>query len=252
MSYLKDNARFAGTGERDANGYTLDEFLNSYDPRKYDSPCNTVDMLVFRSKEPYRRKDQPLKLLLIKRKNHPSIGFWATPGGFADVYENLEDSAKRELLEETGVSGIPLIQLGTWGDYDRDPRWRIITTAYLALVEGDLAEHAGDDAADAAWFDAKLVPTESMPSAGDSKQIPTEKETPAGAGADKDKNKEYYTLLLDCPERDLHLSAEICVTWEIHGLLRKRHYSLIRSEKLAADHPLLIADALLYLYDLAQ
>ncbi len=185
MSYLKDNARFAGTGERDANGYTLDEFLNSYDPRKYDSPCNTVDMLVFRSKEPYRRKDQPLKLLLIKRKNHPSIGFWATPGGFADVYENLEDSAKRELLEETGVSGIPLIQLGTWGDYDRDPRWRIITTAYLALVEGDLAEHAGDDAADAAWFDAKLVPTESMPSAGDSKQIPTEKKTPAGAGAEQ-------------------------------------------------------------------
>ena len=72
------------------------------------------------------------------------------------------------------------------------------------------------------------------------------------AGAGKDESKEYYTLLLDCPERDLHLSAEICVTWEIHGLLRKRHYSLIRSEKLAADHPLLIADALLYLYDLAQ
>jgi biotin operon repressor len=74
----------------------------------------------------------------------------------------------------------------------------------------------------------------------------------AKAGADIDENKEYYTLLLDCPERDLHLSAEIGVTWEIHGLLRKRHYSLIRSEKLAADHPLLIADALLYLYDLAE
>ena len=103
MSYLKDNDRFMGTGEKDANGLTLKEFLDSYDPRKYDSPCNTVDMLVFRSPEPYRRKEQPLKLLLIKRKNHPSIGFWATPGGFADVYENLEDSAKRELMEETGA-----------------------------------------------------------------------------------------------------------------------------------------------------
>ena len=248
MSYLKENDRFKGTGEKDNNGYTLDEFLDSYDPRRYDSPCNTVDMLVFRSKEPYRKKEQPLKLLLIKRKNHPSIGFWATPGGFVDVYENLEDSARRELEEETGVTGIPLIQLGTWGDYDRDPRWRIITTAYLALVEGELAEHAGDDAADAAWFDVKLVPSGSMASAGDSKPIPKENKAPA----DKEEKKEYYTLLLDCPERDLHLSADICVTWEIHGLLRKRHYSLIRSEKLAADHPLLIADALLYLYDLAQ
>ena len=229
MSYLKENDRFLGTGEKDMSGLSLNEFLESYDPRKYDSPCNTVDMLVFRSKEPWRRKDQPLKLLLIKRKNHPSIGYWATPGGFVDVYENLEDSARRELEEETGVTGIPLIQLGTWGDYDRDPRWRIITTAYLALVEGELAEHAGDDAADAAWFDVKLTPED------------TDKD---GAGT--------YLLTLDCAPRDLHMTAEIRVTWEVHGLLRKRHDELLSSEKIAADHPLLIADALLYLYGLAE
>jgi 8-oxo-dGTP diphosphatase len=70
-----------------------------------------------------------LRLLMIRRRNHPNIGMWALPGGFVELRENLEDAAKRELMEETGVENAPMIQLKTYGDYDRDPRWRVITTA---------------------------------------------------------------------------------------------------------------------------
>ena len=93
-----------------------------------------------------------LKVLLVRRSNHPSIGFWALPGGFAEMRENLEDTARRELEEETGVKELPLEQFAVYGDYDRDPRTRVITTAYLSLVnEQDITVRAGDDAADAAW-----------------------------------------------------------------------------------------------------
>ena len=68
--------------------------------------------------------------------------------------ENLEDTARRELEEETEVQGIIMEQIGTWSDYDRDPRARVITTAYMALIEAAKVKvQAGDDAADALWFD---------------------------------------------------------------------------------------------------
>ena len=66
-----------------------------------------------------------------------------------ELKEDLYEGAARELQEETGVTGLPLQQLRTWGAYDRDPRWRVITTSFLALAEGDLPVRAGDDAADA-------------------------------------------------------------------------------------------------------
>ena len=149
MKYLEHNERFAGTGEKNENGQTLDEFLEAYNPKKYDCPCSTVDTLVFRtSGQDAKTGSLKLKLLMIRRKNHPSIGFWALPGGFVDLRENLEDSAKRELYEETGVKGVPVVQLKTYGDYDRDPRWRVITTAFIALLDEEIEVKAGDDAKD--------------------------------------------------------------------------------------------------------
>ena len=90
---------------------------------------------------------------MVKRSNHPSIGFWATPGGFVELKEDISEGAARELEEETCVKGLPLRQMRTWGEWQRDPRWRIITTSYLALVEGDLKVQAADDAKDAQWLD---------------------------------------------------------------------------------------------------
>ena len=129
---------FMGTGEKNASGEDLVIFLEKYDPHKYQNPCNTVDMAVFA----YNESEQKVtKVLLIQRGNHPSIGWWALPGGFVEYRENLETAAARELQEETGIEHLNFEQLKTYGAYDRDPRTRIITTAYIALVpEGLLHE----------------------------------------------------------------------------------------------------------------
>ena len=156
MRFVEDISRFYGTGERNKAGQTLDEYLDGYDPRQFDLPSNTTDIIVVRCEEELKSWEQQMEVLLIKRGNHPGIGFWATPGGFVEMRENMDEGAARELEEETGIQGLPLVQMATWGDYDRDPRWRVITTSYLALVEGDLAVQAGDDAADALWFKVSL------------------------------------------------------------------------------------------------
>ena len=118
-----------------------------YDVTKYKRPSVTVDVVVFSVVE------GQLKVLLIKRKNWPFEGRWAIPGGFVDMDEPLEDAAARELYEETGVKGIYLEQFYTFGQPDRDPRTRVISVAYLALVDaGHLQPKAADDAADVGWF----------------------------------------------------------------------------------------------------
>jgi len=107
-----------------------------------------------------RVHDQTLETVLIRRGNAPFKGHWALPGGFIKMNESLEHSAIRELGEETGLDEMPfLIQLGAYGDPGRDPRGRVVTVAFIALISGpgpDLAP--GDDAAYAQWH-----PVESLP-----------------------------------------------------------------------------------------
>ena len=118
-----------------------------YDVTKYERPSVTVDVVIFSVME------GELKVLLIKRRNWPFEGTWAIPGGFVDMDEPLEDAAARELHEETGVEGVYLEQFYTFGQPDRDPRTRVISVAYLALVAaGQLQPRAADDAADVGWF----------------------------------------------------------------------------------------------------
>lgn len=126
---------------------------SGYDPTKYERPSVTVDVVMFSI------IDDDLKVLLIKRKNPPCAGMWAFPGGFVDMRESLEDAAIRELREETGVEDPTKIgyveQLYTFGDPDRDPRTRVITVAYLALVRGEHVQPKGaDDAVEARWHSA--------------------------------------------------------------------------------------------------
>lgn len=128
--YLEKYEQYLGTGERNAAGLDLKTFLEEYNPKLYDTPANTVDNLIFTYVEESGKK-RIGKILLIKRGNHPSIGWWALPGGFVDFRENLDIAAARELEEETGLKGVKGVQLGSYGDYDRDPRTRIITTAYV-------------------------------------------------------------------------------------------------------------------------
>ena len=115
-------------------------------------PALTVDILVF------HRSGNRVEVLLIKRAREPFKGLWAFPGGFVDKDESLEDAAARELLEETGVSGIHLEQIGSFGDPGRDPRGHTVSVAFAATLDHRTQARAADDAADAAWHSALRPP----------------------------------------------------------------------------------------------
>ena len=131
------------------------EFLKSYDPNKYQRPSVTTDVIVLTTSENYRF----LRILLIKRKNFPFKDCWAIPGGFVNIDEELEAAAKRELKEETGLSPSYIEQLYTFGGVDRDPRTRVISVSYLALLNFNKVEEvcADDDAAEAEWFTVSMA-----------------------------------------------------------------------------------------------
>jgi 8-oxo-dGTP diphosphatase len=118
-------------------------------PYTYEYPRGalTVDCVVFGFDE------SELKVLLIQRGIPPFKGKWALPGGFVRVDETVDDAARRELLEETGLQNVFLEQLYTFGAVKRDPRERVVSVAYYSLVK--LSEHpaaGASDASDAAWF----------------------------------------------------------------------------------------------------
>ncbi len=114
---------------------------------EYPRPALTVDCVVFGMDE------EDLKVLLIKRGLEPFQGKWALPGGFVRMEESLDDAACRELEEEAGIRPAHLEQLYTFGEPGRDPRGRVVTVAYFALVKlSDHRVHASTDAREAAWF----------------------------------------------------------------------------------------------------
>jgi 8-oxo-dGTP diphosphatase len=133
-----------------------------YDPSQYERPSVTVDIVIF------TLRDQDLLVLLVRRANPPFSGFWAIPGGFVQTDESLEVAALRELEEETGVTDVYTEQLYTFGNPDRDPRTRVITVAYFALVPAAAlpTPEAGDDAADVRWWSMYDLPPLAFDHAG--------------------------------------------------------------------------------------
>jgi len=116
-------------------------------------PMVTVDAVVFAF---FKGK---AKLLLINRAKEPFKGKWALPGGFVDIDEELEDAVARELVEETGLTNVPLQQIYTFGKCGRDPRGRVITVTFMGIAtKGKKRIKAGDDAAKAQWFDIEKLP----------------------------------------------------------------------------------------------
>lgn len=118
---------------------------------KYEHMGVTTDCIIF------TYEDWQLKVLLVRRGGDPYKGEWAFPGGFLRMNETAEQGALRELREETALVPSALVQLGVFSDIDRDPRERVITIAWYALVK-PYAVVGGDDADEAAWFPVDKLP----------------------------------------------------------------------------------------------
>lgn len=130
-----------------------DETAASYDATRYERPSVTVDVVIF------TLIARELHVLLVRRKRWPHEGMWAIPGGFVQLDESLEAAARRELAEETGVRDIYLEQLYTFGDPRRDPRTRVISVAYIALVQADKQKlRVSEESSDVRWFPVARLP----------------------------------------------------------------------------------------------
>lgn len=126
------------------------EFLNSYNKNEYEKPSVAVDLLVFTV------KDDRLKIVLVRRNEHPFKDMLSLPGVFVGINETLDEAAARGAREEAGLADIYFEQLYTWGDIDRDPRMRIISVSYLSLTPAEkLALSAGSRTSSAELYDVE-------------------------------------------------------------------------------------------------
>jgi 8-oxo-dGTP diphosphatase len=115
----------------------------------YRAPALTVDAVLLKGRE----------VMLIRRGREPHKGAWALPGGFVDVGERVEDAARRELLEETGLRGDIVDLLGVWSDPARDPRGHTVSVVFVCKIGGIVdVGTGGDDAAEARWFPLDKLP----------------------------------------------------------------------------------------------
>lgn len=214
------------------------EFLKQYDITKYERPSVATDMAIFSIMEEGKRDNfrklpqKALKLLLIKRASYPFKDHWALPGGFCKPTEDVYETAKRELYEETNVKNAYLNLAGIFGEVDRDPRGWIISNTFLSLIDGEACElRAGTDAWEAKWFSIKLSQTEIK------KEI--EEET---AGMETE-----YELSLVHEESGLTLSAKVREYKQFVNYHETVKYEIAESDHIAFDHAKLILHTLLFL-----
>lgn len=149
----------------DARGLTEEQAIARYRERNYPKPAMTADIVVL------AKDGDTCRVLLIRRKGHPFLGKWALPGGFANENEPIEQTAARELAEETGVENLKLDLVGVYSAPGRDPRGWVVSAAFISVVDGHrLPLQPGDDAADARWFTVEgdsLICAEARSSIGD-------------------------------------------------------------------------------------
>ncbi|URZ16195.1 NUDIX hydrolase [Clostridium felsineum] len=213
------------SNKKNKKGLTEKEFLNRYVPGDYERPSNTVDMLLFTVDDlPVEGKDpnKALKILLIKRGDHPYIGCWAVPGGFVNIEEGVSAACYRELKEETNVENVYFEQLKTFGDdVNRDPRMRVISVAYMALSDkSNIKPKAGDDADDAKWFTVKKMFIDSK-----------------GTGTQR---SDTYNILLTSDDGEIKIGYSVTESFEKNGVVTVKvpSYKVLdwSKEELAFDH----------------
>lgn len=188
------------------------DFLRDYNPGDFEKLSLTTDILIFSVSSDTQRNYRKLQkkhfsVLLVKRGTYPFKNKWCLPGGFVGIKENLEEAARRILLNETNIDNVYLEQLCTFGQVDRDPRMRIVSTSYMALV--DQKKLKGNLSENAAWFDITI----------------TEKGSNMKVALKSDREKMEFVV-------EKKLKDESSSNYS---------YIVVENERLAFDHPLVIS-----------
>ena len=226
------------------------EFLAGYDLTKYDRPSVAADIVVFAIMADGERdntrkpQDKKLKILLIERGGYPYKGCWAMPGGFCRKGEDVIDSARRELCEETGIGDAYVKLVGVYGEPGRDPRGWVISSTYMVLMDGERCSiEAGDDARDARWFTVELtdISTEVTEVSGTGEEIVKNEDE----ASRKAKNEKRYRLVLNNTDSDIKLTAVLRRTDMSSCGRSSDSYDVEECEGLAFDHARIITEAVL-------
>lgn len=140
-----------------------EEFLAAYDSNAFEKLSMTTDILLLsvstKAEENYRKSSKKyMSILLVKRDDYPFKDKWCLPGGFLDIHEDLEDCPKRILARETNLHNIYLEQLYTFGSINRDPRMRVVSTSYIALVDKNKLQEKLHK--NASWFNVTYFESE--------------------------------------------------------------------------------------------
>lgn len=226
------------------------KFLAGYDLTKYDRPSVAADVVVFsvmkddECEDARRLQEKKLKILLIRRGGFPYKGSWAMPGGFCRKGEDVIDSARRELCEETGIDDAYVKLVGVYGEPGRDPRGWVISSTYMALMNARACRlKAGDDAQDARWFTVELtdVSTEVTEVSGTGEEIVKNKVE----ASHKVQNGKRYRLVLKNADSDIKLTAVLRRTDMSSCGRSSDSYYIEECEGLAFDHARIITEAVL-------
>jgi 8-oxo-dGTP diphosphatase len=189
-----------------------EEFLKNYDHSKFEKLSLTSDILIFSvsdvMQQNYRKlNEKHFSILLVKRENYPFKDKWCLPGGFVGIKETIDDAVVRILADETNLRNIYMEQLYTFGSLDRDPRMRIISTSYMALIDkNNLNDKLSKNAS---WFNIKIFE--------DDKTI----------NIILDNGNETIDLILEKKAKE--------------KFTNKDTYKVVKNDKIAFDHPLVIA-----------
>ncbi len=214
------------------------EFLKQYDITQFERPSVATDIAIFsilQEGENVNFRKLPkksLKLLLIKRASYPYKDCWALPGGFCRFDEDVYETAKRELLEETNVGNAYLQLSGIFGEIGRDPRGWIVSNTFLALMDGEQCKlRAGTDAWEARWFSVEL-----------------EKEVKRNQSDEESASIETeYTVTLCNESADITMCAKVMEYKEFKNYHETIRYEILDSAGLAFDHAKIVLHTLLSL-----
>ena len=192
-----------------------EEFLKDYDPSKFDRLSLTTDILIFSVsngiQENYRKLNQKyFSVLLVKRDTYPFKDKWCLPGGFVQIDEDIEDAAVRILDSEANIKDIYLEQLYTYGNPKRDPRMRVISTSYMALIDKNKLPNTVSK--NASWFNVMVL-----------------------------EDNKYIDVTLD--------NGKEIIKFKIKKILKEKTtnkygYEIVENDKLAFDHALVIMNGI--------